>query len=268
MANNAGLEALNRRFLVLCSVTSDAPSAAAVQAFISGGADVNTKHSGSTVLMLTSARGYIDAVKTLLANDININLKNNRGHTALMLACMKGHIEVVKVLLAAHSLNPTNDFINDTNTLYRMTVLMIACENSRAEIIKLLLSIPTINIHLKDYDAGRWGTTALGRWEIGGGCGKTALDLVKGKPKEDEIKALFHGECVNFLPSLTFTLLSSLLLALTILHCLSLCSHSIAFCTPRSPFFHSAVSFFLSFLRSFREQVFEVCRAHVYGYYR
>jgi hypothetical protein len=146
---------------------------------------------------------------------------------------MNGHIEVVKILLAAHSLNPTNDFINDT-TNQQMTALMIACYKSRVELIKLLLSIPTINIHLKDRG------------------NKTALDLVKGEANEDEIKALLQCELTSLLPSLTFNLHS------LCSHCLAhTASLSLSALIPSHSVHHAllpcCVSFFL-FLCSFREQ--------------
>jgi hypothetical protein len=124
------------------------------------------------------------AVQSLINKGANINTRQY-GNTVLMRASGCGNIGAVNTLLAADNIN-VNLKSND-----RQTALMKACgAPDPVEVIKLLLSIPTINIHLKDKE------------------GRTALDLVKGKGKEDTIKALFQGELTSFLPSLTFTLLS------------------------------------------------------------
>ena len=76
--------------------------AAAVQALLAKGAEVNAKaNDGVTALMAASEEGHGEVVEALLAKGAEVNARRtNDGVTALILASYKGHIEVVQALLA------------------------------------------------------------------------------------------------------------------------------------------------------------------------
>jgi ankyrin repeat protein len=67
------------------------------------GADINARSkTGSTALIGAASRGNIDAVRSLLANNANPNLADNKdGRTPLIVATMEGHTEVVRALLSS-----------------------------------------------------------------------------------------------------------------------------------------------------------------------
>ena len=81
--------------------TASRGEAAAVQALLAKGADVNAKgRNGVTALMAASENGRRDVLQTLLAKGADVNAKTNDGATALMAACQNGHSDVVQALLA------------------------------------------------------------------------------------------------------------------------------------------------------------------------
>jgi ankyrin repeat protein len=65
---------------------------------------VNAKTKrGDTALMMASEKGHLEIVKWLIANNADVNAKDNKdnvGETALILASEKGHLEIVKLLIA------------------------------------------------------------------------------------------------------------------------------------------------------------------------
>jgi ankyrin repeat protein len=75
--------------------------AAAVQALLAKGAEVNAKgYDGWTALMLASENGHLDVVQALLAKGPDLNAKGYDGRTALMLTSESGHLDVAQALLA------------------------------------------------------------------------------------------------------------------------------------------------------------------------
>ncbi|MGX2982165.1 ankyrin repeat domain-containing protein [Helicobacter sp. 23-1045] len=48
----------------------------------------------------SAAIGNLDSVKNCLANDVNVNAKDELGYTALMQASQNGHFEIVKYLVS------------------------------------------------------------------------------------------------------------------------------------------------------------------------
>jgi ankyrin repeat protein len=177
MVSNA--EVLGLSLCNICDDRKNAPSAAEMQSLIANGANINYVDAvGWSVLMNAVCWGYLNAVRSLLAVEgIDFRVKTGLGNTPLMLACSKGYVEIVKALLAAHK-KTSNFDINDTNT-HGTTALMRACESSNVEVVRLLLPIPRININVKN------------------NRGMTALDFVKGKANEVEIRALFHREILR-----------------------------------------------------------------------
>ena len=54
-----------------------------------------------TLLMWASKDGYIDLVKILLDNNVDVNYQNEAGVTALILATYNNYLEIVKLLVEA-----------------------------------------------------------------------------------------------------------------------------------------------------------------------
>jgi len=96
------------------------------------GANVNTNDLlGITPLMNAIRNGYIEIVKLLLENGVNINTKVF-GITPLIHAIRNGYAEIVKLLLEKGADINTND-------LYEVSPLMYAVESGDARIVSLLL---------------------------------------------------------------------------------------------------------------------------------
>jgi uncharacterized protein len=74
--------------------------AAAVQALIEAGVDINAKNKGGmTALWLASQGGHTAVVETLLARGADVNVKADNGATALTQASQEGHLAIVLALL-------------------------------------------------------------------------------------------------------------------------------------------------------------------------
>ncbi|XP_059159250.1 uncharacterized protein LOC131943248 [Physella acuta] len=87
---------------------------------------------GYTFLLTESYIGNIDRVKSLLARNVDVNIKSRHGETALMLASQQGHHVVVQMLL---------DHVADLKiTLPNgLTPLMLASLSGHARIVEILL---------------------------------------------------------------------------------------------------------------------------------
>ncbi|MEW6731425.1 MAG: ankyrin repeat domain-containing protein [Acidobacteriota bacterium] len=82
--------------LVAAAASGDS---ATVKSLLAQGVDVNVKDKdGKTALMYAAEKGYSDIVKSLLVQAVNVNAKDKDGKTALMYAADKGHTEVVELL--------------------------------------------------------------------------------------------------------------------------------------------------------------------------
>ena len=80
--------------------------AAAVQALLANGAEVNAKdNNGASALILASRNGHRDVVQALLANGAEVNAKDNDGATALILASRNGHHDVVALFVKGAEVN-------------------------------------------------------------------------------------------------------------------------------------------------------------------
>jgi uncharacterized protein len=90
-------------------------------------------------LISASENGHIEVVQTLLAANIDVNVKGFYGHTALSEAVREGHLEVVKALLAKGAdVDAKNDFDE--------TALTIALKQGHREIVQLLRSPPSLPV--------------------------------------------------------------------------------------------------------------------------
>ncbi|WP_036489227.1 ankyrin repeat domain-containing protein [Myxosarcina sp. GI1] len=100
--------------------------------------------NGDTAFIVASREGAIDVVRDLLANQVNINLRNNDGNNALWFACFKNNFPLIRLLINA-GINLDNQ--NDNG----VTVLMYAASAGKTEAVKLLLDAGA-NPHLRNLD--------------------------------------------------------------------------------------------------------------------
>ncbi|KAL7385659.1 hypothetical protein ABVT39_025862 [Epinephelus coioides] len=103
-------------------------------------------HKGETLLHLAAIKGDVEAVKELLDQGADPNLKDNAGWTPLHEACNLGHLAVVEVLVSRGALLNTPGYENDSP-------LHDAVRNSHPAIVKLLLQLGAsqnvLNLHGK-----------------------------------------------------------------------------------------------------------------------
>ncbi|WP_371253361.1 ankyrin repeat domain-containing protein [Orientia tsutsugamushi] len=98
---------------------------------------VTTRSSFSPVnnhpLLYAAKHNYLDVVKYLIEQGVDINTQNLRGSTALHIASYNGNIQMAMFLLA-------NNAAVDTQNVYSNTALYYAVEQSNIEMASLLLS--------------------------------------------------------------------------------------------------------------------------------
>jgi ankyrin repeat protein len=76
-----------------------AGDAAALEAHLEAGADVNAKDRyGQSALMLAAHRGHLDSVRVLLRHGASLDVTAKYGLSALMLAIVGGHEAVARAL--------------------------------------------------------------------------------------------------------------------------------------------------------------------------
>ncbi|KAM9347060.1 BRCA1-associated RING domain protein 1 [Symphorus nematophorus] len=91
-------------------------------------------HKGETLLHLAAIKGDVEAVKELLDQGADPNLKDNAGWTPLHEACNLGHLAVVEVLVSRGALLNTPGYGNDSP-------LHDAVRNGHPAIVKVLLQL-------------------------------------------------------------------------------------------------------------------------------
>uniref|UniRef100_A0A3P9BTS8 BRCA1 associated RING domain 1 n=1 Tax=Maylandia zebra TaxID=106582 RepID=A0A3P9BTS8_9CICH len=91
-------------------------------------------HKGETLLHLAAIKGDVEAVKDLLDQGADPNLKDNAGWTPLHEACNLGHLAVVELLVSMGALLNTPGYENDSP-------LHDAVRNGHSSIVKLLLQL-------------------------------------------------------------------------------------------------------------------------------
>ncbi|KAK2839660.1 hypothetical protein Q5P01_013400 [Channa striata] len=101
-------------------------------------------HKGETLLHLAAIKGDVEAVKELLDQGADPNLKDNAGWTPLHEACNLGHLEVVQLLVTEGALLNTPGYENDSP-------LHDAVRNGHVAIVKLLLQLGASQNVLNQY---------------------------------------------------------------------------------------------------------------------
>ncbi|XP_041807042.1 BRCA1-associated RING domain protein 1 isoform X2 [Chelmon rostratus] len=103
-------------------------------------------HKGETLLHLAAIKGDVEAVKEMLDQGADPNLKDNAGWTPLHEACNLGHLAVVEVLASRGALLNTPGYENDSP-------LHDAVRNGHPAIVKVLLQLGAsqnvLNLHGK-----------------------------------------------------------------------------------------------------------------------
>jgi ankyrin repeat protein len=101
------------------------------------------------MLLLASQRGDAEAVRSLIGQATDVNVRDQYGWTPLLWAAMNGHTEVVRVLLVSGA-NP------NTRNRYEWTPLMWAAAQGYDEIVRSLIAF---GARLNAQDRNGW--TAL-----------------------------------------------------------------------------------------------------------
>ncbi|KAM9851193.1 BRCA1-associated RING domain protein 1 [Aulostomus maculatus] len=103
-------------------------------------------HKGETPLHLAAIKGDVEAVRELLDQGADPNLKDNAGWTPLHEACNLGHLAVMEVLVSRGALLNTPGYKNDSP-------LHDAVRNGHTAIVKVLLQLGasqnTLNLYGK-----------------------------------------------------------------------------------------------------------------------
>ncbi|KAM7380665.1 hypothetical protein PAMP_003943 [Pampus punctatissimus] len=113
---------------------SPSTRASVVQPTTGSPAVMKRNHKGETLLHLAAIKGDADAVKELLDQGADPNLKDNAGWTPLHEACNLGHLAVVEMLVSRGALLNTPGFENDSP-------LHDAVRNGHPAIVKVLLQL-------------------------------------------------------------------------------------------------------------------------------
>ena len=100
--------------------------------------------NGATALIAASRVGAYDVVRDLLANRVNLNLRNHDGNNALWFACFQNNLPLIRLLI-----NAGIDIDNQNDN--GVTALMYAASAGKIEAVKLLLSAGA-NPYLRNLD--------------------------------------------------------------------------------------------------------------------
>lgn len=134
---------------------------------ISKGANARLTPYSTSLLTISSGRGYFDIVEYLFTEElIDLEDEQSRPYNALQNAARCNHIEIVKLLLS-------KGFKVDSRGFYS-TALYTACQEGRLEIVKLLIDNGA-NIELKK----TWLTKISSGVILKAACVKGHLDIVK-----------------------------------------------------------------------------------------
>ncbi|XP_034550034.1 BRCA1-associated RING domain protein 1 [Notolabrus celidotus] len=131
---------------LLATTARKSPCAAAGRPSPGSPPFMKRNHKGETLLHLAAIKGDVEAVRELLDQGSDPNLKDNAGWTPLHEACNLGHLAVVEVLLSSGALLNTPGYENDSP-------LHDAVRNGHPAVVELLLqrgaSQSVLNLHGK-----------------------------------------------------------------------------------------------------------------------
>src|SRR5262245_46532179 len=85
-----------QRYFVSAATTGSVPR---LQLLHLAGANVNSRGAGGPPLLLAAGEGRLNAVRYLLDEGADVNLRGQYGHTALTEATFYGHLPVIKELV-------------------------------------------------------------------------------------------------------------------------------------------------------------------------
>ena len=136
-------------------------------------------------------KGDAAAVQALLDKGADVNAKFRYGTTALFKAAERGHTEVVKLLLARGADVTVKD------TFYGATAMTWALENKHIEVVRALLEKSAESVDEVLVTGVRGGDTALVRAALDRGGAKAetltaALDATAGDEKRAEIAEMLR----------------------------------------------------------------------------
>ncbi|XP_028249577.1 BRCA1-associated RING domain protein 1 isoform X2 [Parambassis ranga] len=117
-----------------CGKSPSTPRTSAGRPSPGSPAFVKKNHKGETPLHLAAIKGDLEAVRELLDQGADPNLKDNAGWTPLHEACNLGHLAVVEVLISKGALLNTPGYENDSP-------LHDAVRNGHSAIVKVLLQL-------------------------------------------------------------------------------------------------------------------------------
>ena len=143
--------------------------------------NVNSRDkNGDTPLIKACKKNDQKAVKELIENKADVNLKNDKnGYTPLIIACNEGNEEIVKILIE----NGAKINIKDENGY---TALVFACSNGNENIVKYLISKGAdVNIMDKNGDtpliiAIIYGNISIVKYLIDQGANVNKKNEIKG----------------------------------------------------------------------------------------
>jgi ankyrin repeat protein len=129
-----------------------------VDALLDEGAQIESRASGETALMLAAQEGHVDIARLLLDRGAILDARNNHGNSSLLLASREGREEMVRLLL---------DRGADIEAVEKegWTALIMAAWNGEAGIVRVLLERgANVNARATDDE----GSTALIRGAMAG----------------------------------------------------------------------------------------------------
>ena len=124
-----------RNGIIPLHISSERGNINTVKTLLKHGSNVNHRSliTSCTPIFVASYNGFVDIVQLLLDNGADVNDCNIYRQSLLWVSCSEGYIKVVELLLAKGAI------INMYDMLYLMSPIQIACYNGHSDIVKLLI---------------------------------------------------------------------------------------------------------------------------------